>query len=75
MNARLFMSLARLTETRINDFSTKSLANTALAHATASQLLRKELAFTPATESVYGKTRLSGDSEPVETELKYEKEL
>ena len=75
MNARLFMSLARLTETRINDFNTKSLANTALARATASQLLGKELAFTSATESVYGKTRLSGDSEPVETELKYEKEL
>ena len=75
MNARLFMSLARLTETRINDFNTKSLANTALARATASQLLGKKLAFTPATESVYGKTRLSGDSEPVETELKYDKEL
>ena len=75
MNARLFMSLARLTETRINDFNTKSFANTALARATASQLLGKELAFTPATESVYGKTRLSRDSEPVETELKYEKEL
>ena len=75
MNARLFMSLARLTETRINVFNTKSFTNTALARATASQLLGKELAFTPATESFYGKTRLSGDSEPVETELKYEKEL
>ena len=75
MNARLFMSLARLTETRINDFNAKSLANTALARATASQLLGKELAFTPATESVYGKTRLCGDSEPVEAKLKYEKEL
>ena len=75
MNARLFMSLARVTEPHINDFNTKSLANTALARATASQLLGKELGFTPATESFYGKTRLSGESEPVETELKYEKEL
>ena len=75
MNGQLFMSLARSTETHINDFNTKSLANTALARATASQLLGKELAFTPATESVYSKTRLSGDSEAVETELKYDKEL
>ena len=75
VNARLFMSLETVTEPCINDCNTKSLANTAVAHLTASQLLGKELVFTPATESFYGKTRLSGESEPVETELKYENDL